>query len=43
MMWNSPRNPIGVLITEELRKELREAMCAEREGADLGDTTVYPV
>ena len=43
MMWNSPRNPIGVLITEELRKELGEAMHAEREGANLGDTTVYPV
>ena len=26
-----------------MRKELGEAMCAEREGADLGDTTVYLV
>ena len=43
MMWNSPRNPIGALITEELRKELGEAMHVEREGANLGDTAVYPV
>src|SRR5260370_37158147 len=43
MMWNSPRNPVGVLVTEELRKELWEAMCAEGEGVDLGDTAVYPV
>src|SRR5260370_40282442 len=42
-MWNSHKNPIGALVTEESRKELWGAMCAEREGADLGDTAVYPV
>ena len=26
MLWNSPRNPIGEMITEELRKELLGAM-----------------
>ena len=26
-----------------MRKELWDAMCAEGEGADLGDTAVYPV
>src|SRR5260370_24331151 len=43
MMWNSPRNPVGALVTEESRKELWEAMHAEGEGVDLGDTVVYPV
>src|SRR5260370_3710222 len=42
-MWNSPRNPVGALVTEELRKVLWEAMHAEGEGVDLGDTAVYPV
>ena len=42
-MWNSPRNPIGALVMEQLRKELWDAMHAEREGANLGDTAVYPV
>ena len=42
-MWNSPRNLIGALVTEESRKELWDAMCVEREGADLGDTVVYPI
>src|SRR6266478_4406454 len=41
MMWNSPRNPIGVLVTEESKKELWEAMHAETEGVDLGDTAVH--
>src|SRR6266478_5396237 len=43
MMWNSPRNPVGALVTEESRKELWEAVHAEGEGVDLGDTAVYPV
>src|SRR5260370_41888423 len=42
-MWNSPRNPVGVLVTEESRKVLWEAMHAEGEGVDLGNTAVYPV
>src|SRR6266478_3681083 len=42
-MWNSPRNPVGALVTEESRKVLWEAMQAEGEGVDLGDTAVYPV
>ena len=42
-MWNSPRNPIGALVMEESRKELWEAVHAEGEGANLGDTAVYPV
>jgi len=40
---NSPRDPIGALVMEESRKELWDAMCAEGEGANLGDTAVYPV
>src|SRR5260370_26377172 len=43
MMWNSPRNPIGALVTEELRRELWGAMHAEGKGANLGDTAVYLV
>src|SRR5260370_14963207 len=43
MLWNSPRNPIGMLVTEESRKELWEVMHAEGEGINLGDTVVYPV
>src|SRR6266850_212008 len=42
-MWNSPRNPVGALVTEESRKVLWEAVCAEGEGVDLGNTVVYPV
>ena len=42
-MWNSPRNPVGALVTEESRKVLWEAVHAEGEGVDLGDTVVYPV
>src|SRR5260370_10732417 len=41
-LWNLPRNPVGEMITEELRKELLEAMWAE-ERVDMGDTTVYPI
>src|SRR5260370_2833807 len=43
MMWNSPRNPVGALVTEESRKVLWEAVRAEGEGVDLGNTVVYPV
>src|SRR5260370_41085360 len=42
-MWNSPRNPVGALVTEESRKVLWEAMHAEGEGVDLGNHLVYPV
>src|SRR5260370_3927578 len=41
-LWNSPRNPVGEMIMEELRKELLDAMQAE-ERVDMGDTTVYPI
>src|SRR5260370_30066886 len=43
MMWNSPRNPVGALVTEESRKVLWEAVHAEGEGVNLGNTAVYPV
>src|SRR5260370_37187889 len=43
MMWNSPRNPVGALVTEESRKVLWEAVRAEGERVDLGNTAVYPV
>ena len=42
MLWNSPRNPIGEMITEESRKELLGAMRAKGE-VDMGDTVVYPI
>src|SRR5260370_33027133 len=42
MLWNSPRNPIGEMILEELRKELLGAMRAEGE-VNMGDTAVYPI
>src|SRR5260370_21025059 len=41
-LWNSPRNPVGEMSTEELRKELLDAVWAE-ERVDMGDTTVYPI
>src|SRR6266478_5356155 len=41
-LWNSPRNPVGEMIMEELRKELLDAMWAE-ERVDMGDTAVYPI
>src|SRR5260370_13230327 len=41
-LCNSPRNPVGEMIMEELRKELLDAMWAE-ERVDMGDTTVYPI
>src|SRR5260370_14007833 len=39
MLWNSPRNPVGEMITEESRKELLEAMWAKGR-VEMGDTTV---
>src|SRR6266478_5628090 len=41
-LWNSPRNPVGEMITEESRKELLDAVQAE-EKVDMGDTMVYPI
>src|SRR5260370_9554475 len=42
MLWNSPRNPVGEMIMEELRKELLDAVQGE-ERVDMGDTMVYPI
>ena len=42
MLWNLPRNPVGEMIMEELRKELLDAMQA-KERVDMGDTAVYPI
>src|SRR5260370_14753912 len=42
MLWNSPRNPVGEMITEESRKELLDAVWA-KERVDMGDTMVYPI
>src|SRR6266850_4933820 len=41
-LWNSPRNLVGEMIMEELRKELLDAVQAE-EKVDMGDTVVYPI
>src|SRR6266478_10234432 len=41
-LWNLPRNLVGEMITEELRKELLDAVQAE-EKVDMGDTVVYPI
>src|SRR5260370_4725058 len=42
MLWNLPRNPVGEMIMEELRKELLDAVQA-KERVDMGDTMVYPI
>src|SRR5260370_3232046 len=41
-LWNSLRNPVGALVTEESRKELLDTMWVE-ERVDMGDTAVYPM